>query len=194
MEFTILLIDLLGTFAFAVTGASKAITHKLNVVGVTFLAIMTGIGGGITRDVLLGVTPLALEKPQYIITCIVGAVSTLVFKAMRYKKYRLTIMVLDTLGLGFFTAVGAQKAYLADANCLTIVLMGTTTAVFGGIIRDVLANEVPSALKTGFYAGASIIGGFVYIALNSLILPHTPLLLITTAVVFVLHLKWIKIV
>lgn len=194
MEFTIMLIDLLGTFAFAVTGASKAITHKLNVVGVTFLAIMTGIGGGITRDVLLGVMPLSLEKPQYIITCIVGAVSTLVFKAMRYKKYRLTIMVLDTLGLGFFTAVGAQKAYLADANCLTIVLMGTTTAVFGGVIRDVLVNEVPSALKTGFYAGASIIGGFVYIALNSLILPHTPLLLITTAVVFVLHLKWIKIV
>ncbi len=161
-------LDILGTLAFAITGASKAIQYKLDWLGLLVLTIVTGTGGGILRDVLLGMTPpLAFQKPVYVIVCLCGAVFTLIAKDKIHAHWNY-VLVVDALGLGFFTAAGASRACLiegADFNILVILFSAAITAVGGGVIRDLIVREIPLILKQDFYASAAILGALVYIAL-----------------------------
>ena len=142
-----LLIDLLGTLAFAFTGAFRAVKHELDWLGVIVLATMAGVGGGVIRDLLLGATPpVALRQPMYIGVCILGAVLTIVAKRRIVPQWD-WVMLADALGLGFFAAVGAAQAEQAGANPMTIVLLAGLTAVGGGVIRDVLVCEIPRCSK-----------------------------------------------
>ncbi|HNY31343.1 MAG TPA: trimeric intracellular cation channel family protein [Fibrobacteria bacterium] len=184
----ILTIDLLGTLAFALTGAFRAVKHELDWLGVAVLACMTGIGGGLVRDVLLGSTPpVALRQPVYMAVCLAGAALTIVAKR-RIATLWNWVMVADALGLGFFAAIGAARADAAGANPMVIVLLAGLTAVGGGVIRDLLVSEIPQVLKSDFYATAALIGGGVFWALGLCGLAHTPRLLLTTSLVFGLRL------
>lgn len=184
----LLFIDLLGTLAFAFTGAFRAVKHELDWLGVIVLATMTGVGGGMVRDLLLGATPpLALRQPMYIGICILGAVLTIVAKR-RIAPHWDWVMMADALGLGFFAAIGAAHAEHAGANPMTIVLLAGLTAVGGGMIRDLLVCEIPQVLKSDFYATAALIGGFAYWLLSFTALPQTPRLLLTTGLTFGLRL------
>lgn len=181
-------IDLLGTLAFALTGAFRAIKHELDWLGVAVLACITGIGGGMVRDVLLGSTPpVALQQPMYLLVCLAGAAMTIVAKR-RIATLWNWVMVADALGLGFFAAIGAARAEAAGANPLVIVLMAGVTAVGGGVLRDILVSEIPQVLKSDFYATAALIGGGAFWAFGLGGLAETPRLLITTALVFGLRL------
>lgn len=184
----LILLDLLGTFAFALSGASKAIRYKLDWLGLLVMASVTGVGGGITRDLLLGSTPpIALQKPEYIITCIAGAFLSLFLKKQS-KLFLKFVLIVDALGLGFFTAVGASKAAQADAGPLAIVLLAMITAAGGGLIRDLLVSEIPQVLKSDFYATAAFLGGLLYLFLHATALSLTTQMLITTAFTFVIRL------
>lgn len=181
-------LDLLGTLAFAFTGAFRAVKHELDWLGVIVLATMTGVGGGMVRDLVLGETPpVALRQPMYIGICIVGAVLTIVAKR-KIAPHWDWVMMADALGLGFFAAIGAARAAQSGANPMTIVLLAGLTAVGGGVIRDVLVCEIPQVLKSDFYATAALIGGFAYWLLSFTALPQTSRLVLTTGLTFGLRL------
>ena len=184
----LLFLDLLGTLAFAFTGAFRAVKHELDWLGVIVLAAMTGVGGGMVRDLLLGATPpVALRQPMYLGVCLLGAVLTIVAKKHIAALWD-WVMVADALGLGFFAAIGAAHAAQAGCNPMTIVLLAGLTAVGGGVIRDVLVCEIPFVLKSDFYATAAFIGGTAFWILSYSELALTPRLLITTGLTFGLRL------
>ena len=184
----LLFLDLLGTLAFAFTGAFRAVKHELDWLGVVVLAAMTGVGGGMVRDLLLGATPpVALRQPMYLGVCLLGAVLTIVAKKHIAALWD-WVMVADALGLGFFAAIGAAYATQAGCNPMTIVLLAGLTAVGGGVIRDVLVCEIPFVLKSDFYATAAFIGGAAFWLLSYSELALTPRLLITTGLTFGLRL------
>jgi uncharacterized membrane protein YeiH len=162
------LLDLFGTFAFALSGAFRAVKYELDLLGVMVLAVATGIGGGIIRDLLLGSTPpAALVHQQYLLICLAGAI--LVFlSAPRIAARWDYVMAADAVGLSVFAAIGAAKAELFHASPLTVIMMAAITASGGGVIRDVLVMEIPAALKSDFYATAALLGGVCFVLLGIL--------------------------
>jgi uncharacterized membrane protein YeiH len=182
-------IDLLGTLAFAITGASKAIHHKLDWLGVFIVAAATGVGGGILRDIMLGATPpIAIRSPIYITVCIVATALTLGAQRIINASWKVVLFA-DALGLGFFTAVGASKAALLNAGPIAIILMATITASGGGMLRDMLVSEIPQVLKSDFYATAAITGGIFFVLLEPIgVTSIDTKMLITTLFTFALRL------
>ena len=162
------IIDIFGTFVFAVSGAFRAMKYELDILGVLVLSVATGVGGGIIRDVLIGYTPPAVLRDEtYILICCAGGL--LVFLAARKIAYRWDyVMLADALGLGVFAAIGAAKASQYGLGFIGIIIMAAMTATGGGVIRDVLVREIPAVLKTDFYAMAAMIGGACYVLAGNL--------------------------
>jgi len=156
------ILDLLGTFAFAITGAVKAARRELDWFGAIALALVTGVGGGIMRDALLGNhPPIALKQPMYAVVCISAGI--LVIAAQKkITSLWLFVMIVDAIGLGAFTAIGAIHAENAGAGGVAVVSLAVLTAVGGGMLRDILAGEIPQVLKSDFYATAALIGGLFF--------------------------------
>jgi uncharacterized membrane protein YeiH len=156
------LLDLLGTLAFALSGAFRAVKHELDWLGLVVLAISTGVGGGIVRDVLLGATPpSALRNETYLLICLAGGGIALLGKNRIAQHWDL-VMIADAMGLGVFAAIGAAKAQDVHSGPLTIICMAAITATGGGVIRDLLVSEIPAVLKSDFYATAALIGGAIF--------------------------------
>ncbi|MDR0303842.1 MAG: trimeric intracellular cation channel family protein [Chitinispirillales bacterium] len=162
MEMFLWILDIAGTLAFAVSGAVRGVRHNLDILGVTVLAIVTGVFGGIVRDVLIGQTPPAcFQNELYLIICITGSIVVLSRAesiARRSEKQWSVVQIFDAIGLGIFSAIGAAKAISAGFGVVGIIMMGMITSCGGGIIRDVLVREIPLVLRRDFYATASIIG------------------------------------
>ena len=179
----IFILDLFGTAVFAVTGAVKGVRHKLDIFGVTVLACCVGVGGGMVRDCIIGAAPVAaLRNEQYILICIATGIAVF-YTAKYWMRYRDIIQFGDAVGLGVFTALGAQKGFACELSLTGIVLCGVFTAIGGGIIRDVLVGTVPAVLKSDFYATASLIGGILFCLLLPLKLPFFPMFLIIAGTV-----------
>jgi uncharacterized membrane protein YeiH len=154
-------LDVVGTFAFAITGCFKAIKHELDILGLIILGLMTGIGGGIVRDSILGVPPVALTTNLHFSICLLAALAS--YFSYKYIAVRWNIILfVDAIGLGVFTAIGCAKAASHNFGFFGIVSIGVITAIGGGIIRDVLVSEVSEVLTSGFYATASILGAAAY--------------------------------
>jgi len=152
----------LGTIAFAVTGASKAIAHKADIFGILVLATVVGVAGGIIRDVIFGRFPTAFSDPIYVsITVITGIV---MFFLYSYFKKRMNVwLVFDAIGLGVFSIIGASIAYqIVGLNFLPMLFGGIITAIGGGILRDVFVREIPIVFIKEVYAVASLIGIVIF--------------------------------
>jgi uncharacterized membrane protein YeiH len=157
--------NVVGIIAFSVAGSLKAIERRMDLLGVLTLGLSTSLAGGIIADVLLGKFPPSnLTEVQYPAIAIVSSALTFAF-FRKVSKLRRPLLYADALGLGAFTASGASLAYSVDPNPVLVTLVGTITAVGGGVLRDVLANEVPLILTRDFYATAAIIGSLTYYAL-----------------------------
>jgi uncharacterized membrane protein YeiH len=160
------ILDLFGTMAFAVTGAFKAIEHKSDMVGIIILATITGVAGGVLRDVIFGrVLPLAIVNPLYlVITTATGVALFFLYKAL--KRHWNLFLKFDAIGLGVFTIIGATFAYnLVGLNFLAMAFAGLLTAIGGGILRDVFVNEVPIVFVKELYASASFAGIVIFFGL-----------------------------
>lgn len=159
--------EIIGTIAFAISGALIGIEKKLDLFGIIFLAITTAVGGGIFRDIIIGSTPpTAFVNPT---SCIISIITALVvfFFYEKINKLEKIIIISDALGLGVFTAIGCKTAILHSANNAFIVItMGLSTGVGGGILRDVLVKNVPFILKKEIYAVASIAGSLCFYYIN----------------------------
>jgi len=157
----------LGTVAFAVTGASKAITHKADIFGIIVLATVVGVGGGVTRDVIFGRFPTAFSDPIYIsLTVGTGIVMFFLFS---YLKKKMNIwLIFDAIGLGVFSIIGASIAYqIVGLEFLPMIFAGMITAIGGGILRDIFVREIPIVFVKEVYAVASIIGIVIFYGLLS---------------------------
>lgn len=160
----VLWIALFGTAVFAVSGALMALRQGMDFIGVSFIATVTGIGGGTFRDVLLGDTPLSwVLDPTPVAVCIGCALICCLFNRVLLGRRMQWLLYADALGLAMFAALGAQKAELAGAHPLVVVLFGAVSASFGGIIRDVICNEPPVLLRQEIYITAAILGALVYV-------------------------------
>ncbi|WP_290791352.1 trimeric intracellular cation channel family protein [Flavihumibacter sp. UBA7668] len=168
MEFNFLtVIDLLGTFSFAVSGAFAAMEKKLDPFGVIILAFIPSIGGGSIRDILIGDLPVAwLSNNGTIGVILFAAVATLLF-ASKLKKMERVLTIFDALGLGLFTMVGIEKGLMWGYPPGICISLGVITGCFGGVIRDVVLNNVPYLFRKEIYASAAIVGGIVFFLLKS---------------------------
>lgn len=151
-------LDLFGTFVFAITGAFRAVKHQLDILGVLVLSVFTGVGGGILRDVILGAYPPAVFTNEvYFLVCLAAGLLVF-FTAPRIARWWNVVKVFDALGLGVFAALGALKGFEHGLGPIGVVMMGTMTAVGGGVIRDILVSEIPAVLNSDFYATAAALG------------------------------------
>lgn len=155
------IIEFLGTFAFAISGIRWAAFKKFDWFGGYVVGLATAIGGGTIRDVMLGVTPFWMTNSIYIVCTAAALVLAIIFKNA-IGKYSRTWFLFDTLGLGLFTVAGLQKTLFVGFPFWVAVIMGCMTGAAGGVIRDVLINEVPLIFRKEIYALACIAGGVVY--------------------------------
>ena len=156
-------LDLIGTFAFAISGIKLASGKQIDWFGGYLIGLATAIGGGTARDLLLDVTPFWMLDSKYFLTTGVALLATLLFKDKIFK-WRNTLFLFDAIGLGLFTIVGISKSIEVNLPFWVCIVMGTITGSIGGVVRDVLLNEVPLLLRKDIYALACVAGGVVYFA------------------------------
>lgn len=167
MDYSFLnIIDILGTIAFAVSGAFSAMERKLDPFGVVILAFVTAIGGGTLRDVLIGNTPVAWLRNEVTATVILATAFITLFFGRYVNQFQKTLFLFDALGLGVFTLIGMEKGLRMELSPGICIALGTITACFGGVIRDVLLNNVPLIFQREIYASACILGGSLYLLLQ----------------------------
>jgi len=150
--------DLTGTFVFALSGATAAVKHRLDLFGILVLCFVTGNAGGITRDVLIGaIPPAAISEWRYVAVSILAGL--IVFFAYRFiDRLSSPVQLFDAAGLGLFCVAGADKALAFHAGPVAATLLGMVTGIGGGMVRDILVMEVPSVLRTELYAVAALLG------------------------------------
>lgn len=156
------ILEVLGTASFAISGALAALNKRLDIFGVLIITFATAVGGGTIRDLLIGNTPVAWLKDQMVIrTIFISYVLTLIFQR-HFKKLPLTLTIFDAIGLGFATIVGLQRGLEAQLSPSICVTLGMVTGCFGGVVRDVLLNEIPLVFRKDIYASASLFGGLLF--------------------------------
>ena len=155
-------IDILGTVAFAISGVLVAMEKRLDLFGVLIIAFVTAIGGGTLRDLLIGNTPVGwMQDLTYVITIFISVVIAIIF-VNQLKYLRKSLFLFDTIGIGLYTMVGVEKGLEAELLPIMCIFLGTMTACFGGVIRDILCNEIPVIFRKEIYATACILGGASY--------------------------------
>ena len=190
----------MGTFAFAISGIRLASGKQIDWFGAYIIGLVTAIGGGTTRDLLLGVTPFWMQDGYYFLTTGVAQLATLIFKNKIFR-WGNTLFIFDSVGLGLFTIVGISKSLAAGLPFWVCIVMGTITGSVGGVVRDVLLNEVPLLFRKDIYALACVLGGAVYFickhfylpaGLTELIAALTVILIRVLALKFHIHLPILK--
>jgi len=156
---TLTVLELVGTFVFALSGAAAGVKHRLDLFGVLVISCATATAGGITRDVLIGaVPPAAITQIHYVAIAICGGIVTF-FWAARVARYQRLILLLDAVGLGLFAVLGTKKAIDHDIHPVMAAVMGMLTGIGGGMTRDVLAGDIPFVLRSDLYAVAALAAG-----------------------------------
>jgi uncharacterized membrane protein YeiH len=176
--------DLLGTVAFAASGALAGVRRGMDLLGVIVLGIVTATGGGVMRDVLLNDTPPFCFKNELYLYLAVAA-SVVVFLTPRsFERMNRAMLLLDALGLGTFLVIGTSKALNFHLGFMGSVIMGVMTGTCGGLVRDLLCNEIPLILQREIYASACIVGGALFYSLYQAQVPSS-LNLIASAVLVI---------
>lgn len=159
------IIDILGTIAFAISGVLVAMDKKLDVFGVFIIAFVTAVGGGTLRDLLIGIRPVGwLMAPLYLLVILATVILAIVF-VKQLKYIRKSLFLFDTIGIGLYTMIGIEKGLVAELSPIMCIALGTITACFGGVTRDILCNEIPVIFRKEIYATACILGASVYFLL-----------------------------
>ncbi|WP_297336736.1 trimeric intracellular cation channel family protein [Algoriphagus sp.] len=159
-------LELIGTFVFAISGALAVREREHDLFGAGFTGFITAIGGGTLRDVLLDAHPLVwIGDIHFLYAILLGILTAFVFPNF-LSRLRRTFFLFDTLGIGFFTVLGVEKALSLGVRPEIAAIMGMFTAVMGGVIRDTLTNEIPILFRKEIYASACLAGAILYLVLN----------------------------
>ncbi|MEH6387382.1 trimeric intracellular cation channel family protein [Pseudomonas profundi] len=164
--------DLFGVAVFAITGALMAGRKSMDLLGVLVIAIITALGGGTLRDVILDRHPVVwIRDDSYILVAIAAALGTVVWVRLTRPIHETGLLVADAFGLAVFTVIGTQVAMATEVPLSAAVIMGVMTDVAGGVLRDIICNEIPLIFHKEIYATASILGALLYTTLAPLKLP-----------------------
>ena len=167
-----LFLDYAGTLVFAISGALAAMNHRFDPFGVVILALVTAIGGGTLRDVMIGNTPVGwMIHVEYLLIITLGAMIAMIFRD-KINYLRKTIFLFDAIGLSIFTITGVEIGLDAQLHPIVCVILGTLSAAFGGVVRDILINEVPLIFHKEIYASLSLFGGLAFLILVKLGTPN----------------------
>jgi uncharacterized membrane protein YeiH len=189
-----LIIDILGTIAFAVSGALTAMNKKLDIFGIFIIAIVTALGGGTLRDILID-APVAWMRDLTFVYVIIGSTFVAVIFKKKLGYIRKSLFLFDTIGIALYTIVGVEKGIAADFPPLICIALGTMSACFGGVIRDILCSEIPIIFRKEIYATACILGGLAYFLLLKTPLSSDLVVILSGSVVITIRLfavvfKW----
>lgn len=186
------ILDLLGTFVFAISGFLTASNKRFDLFGASVIAFVTAVGGGTIRDVLIGFQPVAWMLDLNYLYIILGAIVLSVLFKKHIIKLKRTMFLFDTIGIGIFTVIGLQKTLGVDLHPIIAILMGTTSAVFGGVLRDILSGEIPLIFRKEIYATACILGASIFLLADYFIGQANIVILLTIVVIIALRLLAIK--
>lgn len=159
------LLDLVGTFVFAISGALSGAKKRLDVLGMGVVAFVTAVGGGTIRDLILDKPVCWIQEDKYIYAILAGVLVAIFFQDQMTKLKR-TFFVFDTIGIAVFTVIGTEKALSLEYSFMVALLLGVNSAVSGGIIRDTLCNDIPLIFHREVYASACLAGSFLYASLR----------------------------
>lgn len=186
------IIEVLGLISFAISGTFAAMQKRLDPFGVLIIAFVTCIGGGTVRDLLLGDTPVAwMRDIQSCLIILFTSLATLFFKS-QIKKFKVSLFIFDSMGLGLFTMLGLQKGIVFGLSPGVCIALGTITGCFGGIIRDTLLNTIPLIFRKEIYATACILGGLLYFLLLHFSVEAVVAKLLVIAFIFVLRIVVVR--
>lgn len=186
------LLDIIGTMAFALSGALTAMNKRLDPFGILIIAFVTAVGGGTLRDVLIGKTPVGwMLNLNYVYVIFMGYILAILFRK-RFDKLRKSLFFFDTIGLGVFTLIGLEKGISIGLHPIICTALGTMTACFGGVIRDILCNEIPVIFRKEIYATICILGGIVFFILKKGNFPDELIQLVTSLVIIIVRLLVVK--
>ena len=186
------ILEISGTIAFAISGSLTAMQKKLDPFGIFIIAFVTAVGGGTLRDVMIGKTPVVwMRDLEHVYLIIFGFFLSIVFRK-KLDRLRKSLLLFDTIGLGVFTLIGIQKGVEVGLDPMICIALGTITACFGGVIRDILCNEIPIIFSKEIYATICIIGGFVYFTLDWLHVPMAVIYPTTSALIITIRLLAIR--
>ncbi|AIJ37427.1 Putative membrane spanning protein [Flavobacterium psychrophilum] len=186
------LLDIIGTMAFAMSGALTAMNKKMDPFGVFIIAFVTALGGGTLRDVMIGNTPVGWMKDLKGVYAIIVAFLLAFLFRNRFDKLRTSLFLFDTIGLGVFTLIGIQKGINIHLHPVICVAVGTMTACFGGVIRDILCNEIPVIFRKEIYATICIIGGIFFFVLKKLNFEDDLIYIMTSLIIVIIRLMAVK--
>ncbi|MBW1295978.1 trimeric intracellular cation channel family protein [Aquimarina litoralis] len=182
------ILDILGTIAFAISGALSAMNRKLDLFGIFIIAFVTSIGGGTLRDILIGATPVSWMQNTLNLYLIGGVTILAIIFRNKLDYLKRSLFLFDTIGLGIFTIIGVEKGIQTNLAPIVSVALGAMTGCFGGVIRDILCNEIPVIFRKEIYATASIAGGICFMILYKLNTPITIIYISTTMLIIVIRL------
>ena len=184
------LLDFIGTFAFAISGGLLAVRHRLDLFGVLVLSFAAATAGGMTRDVILGVTPVAVADWRYLALSLAAGLLTF-FRHEQVERMRNPVQISDAVGLALFAVIGSDKALHAGIGPVGAVMMGILSGIGGGIVRDVLVAQVPTVLRYELYALAALAASLVMVAGHAFGLPDAPVAVVGATLCFTL--RWLAI-
>jgi uncharacterized membrane protein YeiH len=186
------ILEILGTAAFAISGALSAMNRKLDVFGIFIIAFVTGIGGGTVRDILIGNTPVTwMDNIIYIYLIGIVTILSIIFRT-KINYLKTSLFLFDTIGLGIFTIIGVETGIQNNLDPIISVALGVMTGTFGGVIRDILCNEIPVIFRKEIYATACLIGGLVFIVLHKLGVEREIIYIVTSLIVISIRLVVVK--
>ena len=179
------IIDILGTISFAISGVLIAMNKRMDVFGVLIIAFVTAVGGGTLRDVLIGATPVSWMKDMTFVYVILGSTFSAILFKSKIDYLRKSLFLFDTIGIGLYTLVGIEKGLSAGLHPIICIALGTMSACFGGVIRDILCNEIPVIFRKEVYATACILGGLSYFLIRKLPVENDLVFVISGLVVII---------
>ncbi len=186
------IIDILGTIAFAISGVLVAMDKRMDVFGILIIGFVTAIGGGTLRDILIGITPVSWMKDMTFTYAILGSAVFAIVAKNKINYLRTSLFLFDTIGIGLYTIVGIEKGLAAGLHPIICIALGTISASFGGVIRDILSNEIPVIFRKEIYATACILGGVAYFLLRKLPIESDYVFIVAGLVVITIRIIAVK--
>ncbi|MGB5361825.1 MAG: trimeric intracellular cation channel family protein [Aureibaculum sp.] len=185
-------LDILGTIAFAISGTLAAMHKRLDLFGVFIIAFVTAVGGGTLRDILIDRALVSwMQDLNYVYAIVVATIFAIIIRK-KITYLRTSLFLFDTIGLGIFTIIGTEIGIQQQLHPLITIILGTLTATFGGVLRDILCNEIPVIFKKEIYAMACIAGSIVFIVLSNMEINTNTNYIITTLIVIIIRLLAVK--